>query len=203
MVSQVAGRGLVAAIVFAHVAAAQAPAPMGAAVPTPEQQVAAAVLPLPADLRAGARVLGYAPDKKLVQLRAGTNHMTCLADEPGDDRFHVACYHDGMEPFMLRGRELRAAGVKGNAVDSVRFAEVKAGKLKMPAQGALYSLTGKIGGWNLASGNVSDASRLYVVYIPFATEASTGLSSQPQRGGPWIMFAGTPKAHIMCTPDMR
>ena len=180
---------------------AQTPAAAGA-VPTPEQQVAAAVLPLPAELRAGARVLGYTADKKLVQLRAGTNHMTCLADEPGNDRFHVACYHDGLEPFMLRGRELRASGVKGDAVDSVRFAEVKAKKLKMPLQGALYSLTGKADGWNLATGEVTGASRLYVVYIPFATEASTGLSAKPQ-AGPWIMFAGTPKAHIMFTPDMK
>jgi hypothetical protein len=188
--------------VAAGVAGAQSPPPAAGVVPTPEQQIAAAVLPLPTELRAAARVLGYTPDKKLVQLRAGTNHMTCLADEPGDDRFHVACYHDGMEPFMLRGRELRASGVKGDAVDSARFREVKAGKIKMPAQGALYTLTGKIAGWNLATGEVTGASKLYVVYIPGATEASTGLSSQPQKG-PWIMHPGTPKAHIMFTPDMK
>ena len=196
-------RAVAMLLVAAGAARAQAPAPATGAAPTPDQQIAAAVLPLPTELRAGARVLGYSPDKKLVQLRPGTNAMTCLADDPGDERFHVACYHDGLEPFMLRGRQLRAAGVKGPAVDSARFAEVKAGKLKMPAQGTLYSLTGKAAGWNLATGEVTGASRLYVVYIPFATDASTGLSAQPQPGGPWIMFPGTAKAHIMFTPDMR
>ena len=34
---------------------------------------------------------------------------------------------------MLRGRELRAVGVKGTVMDSARVAEVKAGTLKMPA----------------------------------------------------------------------
>ena len=164
----------------------------------------AAVLPLPMPLRAGARVLGYDAAKKLVELRAGTNGMTCLADEPGDERFHVACYAATMEPFMARGRELRLGGTKGDAVDSVRFKEVKEGKLKMPTMpAALYSLTGKAAGWNATTGQVTGASPLYVVYMPFATEQSTGISTVPQKNGPWLMFAGTPKAHLMFTPDMR
>ncbi len=174
------------------------------AIPPASEQVAAAVLPLPATLRAGARVLGYDAAKKLVELRAGANGMTCLADEPLDERFHVACYASTMEPFMLRGRELRAQGIKGDGVDSVRFKEVKDGKLKIPAQpAALYSLTGKASGWNAATSQVAGASRLYVVYMPFATEASTGISSVPQKDGPWLMLPGTPKAHLMFTPDMR
>jgi hypothetical protein len=28
------------------------------------------------------------------------------------------------------------------------------------------------------------------------------LSEKPQDNGPWILFAGTPKAHIMFTPRM-
>ena len=105
---------------------------------------------------------------------------------------------------MLRGRELRAQGIKGDGVDSVRFKEVKDGKLKMPTQpAALYSLTGKATGWNGATSQLTGASRLYVVYMPFATEASTGISSVPQKDGPWLMLPGTPKAHLMFTPDMR
>ena len=48
---------------------------------------------------------------------------------------------------MARGRELRAQGMKDGQVDSVRFAEVKRGKLRMPKAAALYSLTGKKESW--------------------------------------------------------
>lgn len=167
-----------------------------------EEQIAAAVLPLPADARAGATVLGYAADGKLTMLRKGTGAMTCLADDPKQAQFHVACYHDSMEPFMARGRELRASGVTGTQVDTVRFREAKAGTLKLPNHPAsLYSLTG--GAFDPKTGTAPGARLLYVVYVPYATGATTGLSERPQDNGPWIMFAGTPKAHIMFTPRMN
>jgi len=170
-------------------------------IPPAAQRSAAAGLPLPADLRATATVLGYAPDGKLVTLREGTGAMTCLASNPRMERFHVACYHKSLEPFMARGRELRAQGVTGDQVDSVRFREARAGKLPLPKEPAvLYSLTG--GSFDPGSGTANGARPLFVVYIPFATSQSTGLSAVPARGTPWIMSPGTPKAHIMFTPSM-
>lgn len=166
------------------------------------EQIAAAVLPLPAEMRASASVLGYGADGTLTTLRKGTGGMTCLARDPKAPQFHVACYHDSMEPFMARGRELRASGVTGTQVDTVRFREAKAGKLRLPSQPAsLYSLTGGTG-FDPKTGTAPGAKGLYVVYIPYATTASTGLSDKPQDGGPWIMFPGTPKAHIMFVPKM-
>ena len=164
-------------------------------------QVAAAVTPLPDELRAGAEVLGYSPARKLVTLRAGTNDMICLAPDPAVKDFHSACYHRGMEPFMARGRELRAEGVKGAQVDSVRFREVAGGKLKMPSSAAmLYQIFG--GTFDDATGKVSGGQWLFVTYIPFATPATTGLSAKPSAKTPWIMFPGTPKAHIMFSVGM-
>jgi hypothetical protein len=170
---------------------------------TSEQQVAAATLALPAELRAGAQVLGYDQAGKLGQLRAGTNGMTCLAPNPANARFQSACYHESLEPFMARGRELRAAGVTGDKVDTVRFAEAKAGKLALPKGPAvLYQLFGAPGAYDVATNTVKDGSPLYVVYIPWATAESTGLQAKPAQGTPWLMFPGTPKAHIMFTPRM-
>ena len=190
------GSTLALSLVMTASAAAQA-----TVIAPPDEQIAAAVLPLPADARAGATVLGYAPDGKLTMLRKGTGSMTCLADDPKQAQFHVACYHDSMEPFMVRGRELRASGVTGTQVDSVRFREAKAGSLKLPNHPAsLYSLTG--GAFDPKTGTAPGARLLYVVYIPYATSASTGLPDKPQETAPWIMFAGTPKAHIMFTPRM-
>jgi hypothetical protein len=184
--------------------AAAAPAPAAAAtIPTPAQQVAAAVLPLPEEFRADATVLGWDAGGRLTTLRAGGGAFVCLASDPRMERFHVACYHRSLEPFMARGRALRAAGVTGDAVDSVRFREVREGKLAMPSgPAALYSLTGPAGSWNPATNAVTGARPLFVIYIAGATAESTGLSARPRPGTPWIMFPGTPKAHIMFVPTM-
>ena len=192
---------MVAVGTAATIATAQTPP---ASIPSAAEQIEQAVLPLPADLRASATVLGYAPDGKFTSLRAGTGAMVCLASNPQLARWHVACYHKSLEPFMARGRELRTQGVQGPQVDSVRFREAKEGKLKMPAEPAmLYSLTGAKDSWDPATKTAPKASPLFVVYMPYSTSESTGLSSQPQRGGtPWVMFPGTPKAHIMFTPTM-
>ena len=102
---------------------------------------------------------------------------------------------------MARGRELRAGGTLADQVDTVRFAEAKSGKLKLPTgPAALYQLFG--GTLDPKAGAVNGARRLYVVYIPYATGASTGLPEKPKGNDPWLMSPGTPKAHIMFTPSM-
>lgn len=171
---------------------------------TEAQQVAVAVLPLPTQFRDGARVLGWRQGTShLVALRDGTGPFVCLAPNPAAARFHVACYHRSLEAFMARGRALRERGIDGAKLDSVRFAEVRAGKLAMPRQpAALYSLTGPPGSYDRATGQLSGARPLFVVYIPGATAASTGLTDKPAENAPWIMFPGTPKAHIMFVPKM-
>jgi hypothetical protein len=170
-------------------------------IPPADQQITAAVLPLPTELRAGATVLGYGTDGTLGLLRKGTGDMTCLASNPKEERFHAACYHNDMEPFMARGRALRASGVTGAQVDTVRFKEIKQGKIAMPKHpSAMYQIFGE--SYDPATNEVAKPQTLYVVYIPFATGKTTGLPEKPFGRAPWVMFAGTPKAHIMFTPGM-
>jgi len=167
------------------------------------QQIAAAVLAAPADLRPTATVLGYVPAGNLSTLRKGTGPLICLASDPANAEFHVACYHRSLEAFMARGRALRLRGVKGGDVDSVRFREIRRGALRMPkAPAVLYSLTGKAGSFDPATGIATGARPLFVVYVPDATAASLGVSAVPAEGVPWVMFPGTPKAHIMFVPKM-
>jgi hypothetical protein len=166
--------------------------------PTVEQQVATAVMAMPDAMRANATVMGWkTPTGKLEVLRQGNNGMNCLAQFAIEESFHVSCYHEGMEPFMLRGRQLRESGVTGALVDSARYKEVREGKLKMPASAAMYQLFGNKTSWDPATGKLSGTRSLFVMYVPFATTQSTGLSTAPQTTGPWLMFPGTPKAHIM------
>ena len=171
------------------------------AMPPRDEQIAAALLPLPENLREGARVMGYDATGKFVTLREGKG-MVCLAQYPKEPRFHVSCYHEAMEPFMARGRELRASGTPETQIDTVRFAEVKGGRLKMPnGAAALYQIFGA--SYEPQTQTVKEGRRLYVVYIPFATGASTGLAERPRGTDPWIMLPGTPKAHIMFTATMQ
>jgi hypothetical protein len=164
----------------------------------PAKQIQAAIAAAPAEMRNGAGVWGYNESKKLVKLREEKNDMICLASNPDGKQFHVACYHKLLEPFMARGRELRAQGVKDDQVDTVRFKEITSGKLVMPrTPSALYTLTGPPNSFDAATGAVTGAKWLYVVYIPGATEKSTGITEKPAPGVPWIMYPGTPKAHIM------
>jgi hypothetical protein len=189
----------------AHAQAAAPPAaPAKSVTPPAAEQIAAAVLPLPPEFRADARVLGYrAGSHTLVPLREGKGPFTCLASDPAGQGFHVACYHQSLEPFMARGRALRASGVKGDQVDTVRFAEVRAKKLAMPTHPAsLYQLFGPPDAFDAATGTAPKAQSLFIVYLPGATAASTGLSVKPAEGTPWLMFPGTPKAHIMLQPKM-
>lgn len=173
--------------------------------PTPppvpvEVQIAGALQAAPEDRRAAAAVLGYGPGGGLETLRPGTNDLECIADKPGDDAFSVACYHTSLAPYMKRGRELSAEGVTGQERLARRWAEAESGTLPMPtAPATLYALTGS--GFDPASGTVGDAYLRYVVYTPGATAESTGLPlTPPAPGGPWIMFPGTPGAHIMINP---
>jgi hypothetical protein len=170
------------------------------AAPPPGEQIAAALEAAPEDRRAAARVLGWADDGSVVELRAGTNDLVCLADQPGDDKFSVACYHASLEPFMRRGRELAAAGVAGEERMKRRWQEADAGTLPMPDKPAtLYVLHGT--GFDAASGKVVDPYLRWVVYTPWATPESTGLPLNPQApGAPWLMFPGTAGAHIMISP---
>ncbi len=169
-------------------------------IPDQEQQIAAAVMAAPEDMREGARVLGYDADGNLVELRPGTNEMICVADDPNREGFSTASYHQDLEPFMQRGRELRAQGVDGQELFDQREAEVKEGSLKMPEQPTtLHILTGS--SFSADSMQVVDPYYRYVVYIPFATPATTGLPPKPRAPGePWLMDPGTHRAHIMITP---
>lgn len=166
-----------------------------------DPQIAAALHAAPDDRRAGAAVLGYNAQDEVVQLRAGTNDLICLADNPKVDGFSVACYHKDLEPFMARGRALVAQGVTDDKVRTdMRFKEITTGTLPMAKEPRmLYVTTGKA--YDAASNEVAEKYTRWVIYVPGATTASTGLPAKPAGpGAPWLMDPGTPGAHIMVSP---
>jgi hypothetical protein len=173
-------------------------------VPSADIQIKSALLAAPKDKGDSCTVYGYAADKQFILLRQGTNELICLADDPDKPGFSVACYHKDLEPFMKRGRELRKQGMNDQQVFDEREKEVNADSLQMPKQpAALYVYSADDKDFDHATGEVKNGYLRYVIYIAYATGASTGLPEAPSgsgKGMPWIMNAGTYRAHIMINP---
>jgi hypothetical protein len=173
-----------------------------------DMQIASALLAAPEDRREGATVLAWSGKGPAVTIREGTNELNCVGNTPPELRdesmakipFSVACYHKDLEPFMARGRELTMSGMRTDRDrDQARAKEIDAGKLQFPKEPRmLYVLEGK--GFDTATGQIVDPYLRWVVYVPYATGASTGMPVKPAPGVPWLMYPGQAGAHIMISP---
>jgi len=172
------------------------------AIDSDEALIATALMAAPEASRGGAKVIGYNMAGEFVTLREGTNEFICLANDPKTDRFSAACYHKSLDPFMARGRALKAEGKKAKEIFDIREIEVKSGELSMGKAGStLHIYYGPESTYNPETGLVAKAIYRYVVYLPFATAESTGLPESPiAPNHPWIMNPGTHRAHIMVSP---
>jgi len=167
-----------------------------------EALIATALMAAPAESRQGAKVIGYNMEGEFVTLKEGDNQFICLADDPSKKGFSAACYHKDLEPFMARGRQLRAEGKKHQEIFDIREEEVKSKKLLMAKSGAtLHIYASEDALYDPDTKEVKGANYRYVVYMPYATAESTGLPESPiAPNHPWIMNPGTHRAHIMITP---
>src|SRR5690349_1912922 len=172
--------------------------------PSPEIQIKTALLAAPENKRDSATVYGYSQNNELVILKQGTNELICIADDPSQPEFSVACYHKDLHPFMQRGRDLRKEGKNNQEVFDEREKEAKSGQLVMPKQPTtLIVVSAKDADFNKNTGEVKNTYMRSVVYIPYATAESTGLPLKPEAPGmPWIMNPGTHGAHIMINPPV-
>lgn len=167
-------------------------------------QIKVALMAAPESKRAGAKVYGYTAKGEFAVLREGSNDFVCLAPDvkQSGTYLYTYAYPKSLDPFMARGRELVAEGKRGER-DALREAEIKSGKLHMPkGPSTLYGYWGKAADLDPKTGEIADAKRRYVVYIPYAMAADLGLPNKPDVPGmPWLMGEGTYKAHIMINPE--
>ncbi|WP_111683842.1 hypothetical protein [Winogradskyella tangerina] len=171
------------------------------AITTDDDLIATALMAAPKESRANCKVIGYNTAGEFVTLREGDNQFIVLADNPSKDGFNAACYHKDLEPFMARGRVLRAEGKSATEVFAIREAEMKSGELQIPTGATLHIYYGDKTIFNPETSEVADATLRYVVYMPWATAQSTGLPEVPLAPNhPWIMNPGTHRAHIMISP---
>lgn len=167
-----------------------------------EDQIKSALLAAPVSVREGAHVYGFNKEGEQITLREGTNNFVVRSDNPLQEGFEIVCYPKDVEPFMARGRELRAEG-KGRAeILKIREEEMKSGKLQKPGYGStLHIYYGDNGRYNPETESIEGAQYRYVIYTPLATQETTGLPLSPNGAGhPWLMFPGLYRAHIMITP---
>lgn len=170
----------------------------GQEVPPAAWQIETALMAVPEEFRDGAKVYGYDASGRFATLREGSNAYIALADDPAATGFSTAAYHKDLDPFMARGRQLKAEGKDFKQIFDIREAEVRAGVLKMPERATLCVFTGTV---NPQTRKIENPYVRYVFYIPFATGETTGLPTTPAPPGhAWLMDPGTHRAHIMITP---
>jgi hypothetical protein len=169
-----------------------------------DARIAAAVLPLPPNMRAGATVVSVDNGVETV-LRKGSNGMVCTADAPGDLTFYVNCFHETVHAAFRRADELTAELQRaGKAPDNKTVGEaiekeIKAGKLKpllTPSIG--FQMRGPLSGYDPAKNTVSKEIKAWqMVILPHVTGAELHLPDKPEGEMPWVMNGGTWEAHIM------
>ena len=171
------------------------------AIDTDEALIATALMAAPKESRSGCKVIGYNMAGEFVTLREGDNEFIVLVDNPNQDGFNAACYHKDLEPFMARGRALRAEGKTGQEIFAIREADMKSGQIKITPGSTLHIYYGAKTVYDPETSKVEGAQLRYVVYMPWATSESTGLPEAPiAPNHPWIMNPGTHRAHIMISP---
>ena len=168
------------------------------AIDTDEALIATGLMAAPAESRSNCKVIGYNMAGEFVTLKEGDNEFIVLADNPNQDGFSAACYHKDLEPFMARGRALKAEGKATQEIFAIREAEMKSGEIKITPGLTLHIYFGSKTLYDPETSKVDGAQLRYVVYMPWATSESTGLPKTPIAANhPWIMNPGTHRAHIM------
>ena len=131
-----------------------------------------AVLPLPANLRSETSVMTYTPGGTLRIIRSGTNGFFCIADNPDDERFSVACHPESMRAYLERRRQLSLNETR-TVRDSLLTEEIREGKIEL----AVGTLSRFISGPINPETGVPDSVRVWSeIAVPFAGPEKTGLT---------------------------
>ena len=149
-----------------------------------EALIKSALAAAPAEIAKGAAVIAPGPDGAMVELKAGTNGFTCLPDQPETPGKDAMC----LDPQAMIWAQSWMAHDE---------------KPKNTAPGIAYMLTG---GSDISANDpwakivpgqkFVESPPHWMVMWPVDAKTS-GLGTTPKKTGTWIMFAGTPYAHLM------
>jgi hypothetical protein len=160
-------------------AAAPAPDPN-----SPVSKIMSATSAGPASISAAAAVMDMGADGSMSELRAGKNGWTCLPDMPNTP---------GNDPMCLDAQAMAWAG-----------AWMTKATPKLSADGLAYMLQGGSDPSNddpfatmPSTGMTWVETGPHVMVMPVNARSLDKMSNDPKAGGPFVMFRGTPYAHVM------
>lgn len=153
---------------------------------TPEWKIASAISAAPPELAPGATVMDWAaePGGAMAELRKGTNGWTCMPDIPTTPGNDPMCLDEAFLNWAAAWMSKTQPNVGG-----VGFGYMLQGGTDASNTDP-YATEPRPGETWVKSG----PHIMVVVPDPAALE---GISSDPESGGPFVMFTGTPYAHVM------
>lgn len=160
-------------------AAAPAPDPN-----SPQAKIASAMSAAPADIASAATVVEMDSTMAMVELKPGTNGWVCMPDmanTPGTDPICAdAAWQGWLQSYMKQETpKVTGTGIAymlqggSDASNTDPFATE-------PAQGAEWVDSGP-----------------HIMVLPTSTASLDAFGTDPKAGGPFVMWKGTPYAHLM------
>jgi len=147
-----------------------------------EALIKSALAAAPKHVAEHAAVVAAGADGKMVELRSGTNGFTCIPDEPDTPGKDPMCLD---EQGMLFAKSLMShADRPANTAPGIGY---------MLQGGSDISATDP---WAKSTSHYVASPPHWMLLWPVDAEKS-GLPTTPKKTGTWIMWAGTPYAHLM------
>jgi hypothetical protein len=136
----------------------------------------------PREISEHAAVVAPDASGKMAEIRAGTNGWTCMADEPDTP---------GLDPMCLDKQSMMWA--QSLMSHAPKPANTAPGIIYMLQGGSDISATDPFA---TKTDHFIESPPHYMIMWPYDAK-STGFSTTPKKSGTWIMWAGTPYAHLM------
>jgi hypothetical protein len=150
-----------------------------------------ALAPAPRNQKEAATVIKWKADNTYDTVKKGTNKLVCYerTGDPGISQpFAAQCTSLANLDRVAQNRKFAAIADKAERDKALADAEANGTRVK-PEFGSV---------WLTMSGPDKDKARVHTtVAVPGATAQSMGLPDNNQKGGIWIMNAGTSTAHLM------
>ena len=150
-------------------------------------KIANAMSAAPRSISAKASVMDWPASEggKMVTLRAGATGWTCLPDFPATKGNDPMCVDDQWMSFM-------------NALETKAAPHVtRAGIGYMTAPGGAYGSNTDPYATKQTADNDWGFDPPHVMLLVTDTRTLQGIPTTRQSGGPWVMWTGTPYAHVM------